>query len=90
MRIVAELSAYPIKDDAIPDIIRFIQDLRSKPGLEIVTNQMSTQLRGEFGDVTAAINETMRKAMEEQDKLLVVAKYLNIDLPVASTPHVTG
>jgi len=89
MRIVAELSAYPIKEDAIPDIIRFIHDLRGKPGLEVVTNQMSTQLRGEFEDVTAAINDTMRKAMAEQDKLLVVAKYLNIDLPIASAPHVS-
>ena len=55
MKIVADLSLYPLKDGPVPEIIRFIRDIREQDGIEIVTNQLSTQLRGEFEAVTGAI-----------------------------------
>ena len=42
------MSLYPLKDGPIPTIIEFIKDLRGQDGIEIVTNQLGTQLRGEF------------------------------------------
>lgn len=89
MRIVAELSMYPLNDDPVPAIIDFIHELRARDGLEIVTNQMSTQLRGEYDDVTSAVNGCMRVAMTALDKVVLVVKYLNIDLPIASDPSLT-
>ena len=86
MRIVAELSLYPLNDDPVPAIIGFIHELHAREGLEIVTNQMSTQLRGDYDAVTGAINECMRGAMSALDKVVVVVKYLNIDLPIAGEP----
>ena len=86
MRIVAELSLYPLDGDPIPAIIGFINELSSHDGLEVVTNQMSTQIRGGFDEVTRAVNETMRRTMAESDAAVLVVKYLNIDLPIASEP----
>ncbi len=63
MKIVADLSLYPLKDGPVPEIIRFIKDIREQDGIEIVTNQLSTQLRGEFEAVTGAINHCMRAVM---------------------------
>ena len=57
MQIVAEMSLYPLKNGAVPDIIEFIRELRRQEGIEIVSNQLSTQLRGEFEAVTGAVNE---------------------------------
>jgi uncharacterized protein YqgV (UPF0045/DUF77 family) len=88
MRIVAELSMYPLNDNPIPAIVGFIHDLRGREGLEVVTNQLSTQLRGDFETVTGTVAECMRKAMSSLDKVVVVVKYLNIDLPIASEPFV--
>jgi uncharacterized protein YqgV (UPF0045/DUF77 family) len=90
MRIVADLSLYPLKDGPVPEIIRFIKDIREQEGIEIVTNQLSTQLRGEFEAVTGAINRCMRAVMAASSNTVVlVVKYLNVDLEIARAPSLT-
>jgi uncharacterized protein YqgV (UPF0045/DUF77 family) len=89
MKIVADMSLYPLKDGPIPDIIEFIKELQVQRGIEIVTNQLGTQLRGEFEAVTAAINNCMRKAMEAPNTVILVVKYLNIDAEINREPSLT-
>lgn len=89
MKIVADMSLYPLKDGPIPNIIEFIKELRVQEGIEIVTNQLGTQLRGEFDAVTGAINFCMRKAMEAPNTVVLVVKYLNIDVELKRTPSLT-
>ncbi len=89
MKIVADLSLYPLKDGPIPNIIEFIKELQIQDGIEIVTNQLGTQLRGEFEAVTGAINHCMRKAMESPNTVVLVVKYLNIDVELKREPSLT-
>jgi uncharacterized protein YqgV (UPF0045/DUF77 family) len=89
MKIVADMSLYPLRDGPIPSIIEFIRDLREQDGVEIVTNQLGTQLRGEFGAVTGAINQCMRKAMQAPNTVVLVVKYLNIDVELHRAPSLT-
>ena len=89
MKIVADMSLYPLKDGPIPTIIEFIEDLQLQPGIEVVTNQLGTQLRGEFDAVTNAINLCMRKTMKASNTIVLVVKYLNIDVEVDRTPSLT-
>ena len=89
MKIVADMSLYPLKDGPIPDIIEFIRELQVQEGIEIVTNQLGTQLRGEFEAVTGAINNCMRKAMEAPNTVILVVKYLNIDAEINREPSLT-
>lgn len=89
MKIVADMSLYPLRDGPIPRIIEFIKDLRDQDGIEIVTNQLGTQLRGEFEAVTGAINHCMRKAMETPNTVVLVVKYLNIDVELQREPSLT-
>jgi len=89
MKIVADMSLYPLKDGPVPDIIGFIEDLQDQAGIEIVTNQLSTQLRGEFEAVTGAIQYCLRQAMEAPNTVVLVVKYLNVDLELARTPSLT-
>jgi uncharacterized protein YqgV (UPF0045/DUF77 family) len=72
MNIVADMSLYPLKDGPVPTIIDFIEELRRQDGIEIVTNQLSTQLRGEFDAVTQAINNCMRKVMAAPNTVVLV------------------
>ncbi|MGA9574718.1 MAG: hypothetical protein WBS20_12310 [Lysobacterales bacterium] len=89
MKIVADMSLYPLKDGPVPNIIEFIEALRSQDGIEIVTNQLGSQLHGEFEAVTGAINHCMRKAMEAPNTVILVVKYLNIDVDLKRTPSLT-
>ena len=89
MNIVADLSLYPLKDGPIPEIIDFIGEMRKQDGIEIVTNQLSTQLRGEFEAVTGAINHCMRMTMAAPNTMVLIVKYLNVDLEIGQTPSLT-
>lgn len=90
MKIVADLSLYPLKDGPVPEIIRFIKGIRQQQGIEIVTNQLSTQLRGDFDAVTGAINHCMREVMEAScNTVVLVVKYLNVDLEIGRLPTLT-
>lgn len=85
----AELSMYPLDSDYIPPIIDFINDLRQQPGVEVLTNQMSTQLRGEFDAVHAAIQAAMRAAMQRPGRVVFSVKYLNTGLEIDRPPTLT-
>lgn len=89
MIIVADLSLYPLKDGPIPDIIDFIQELRGQPGLEIVSNQLSTQIRGEFAAVTGAVNRCLKRSMAAPNTVVLIVKYLNIDADIGRAPTLT-
>jgi len=89
MKIVADMSLYPLKDGPVPNIIEFIKEMQVQNGIEIVSNQLSSQLRGEFEAVTAAINHCMRKAMQAPNTVVLVVKYLNIDVELERAPSLT-
>ena len=89
MNIVADLSLYPLKSGPVPTIIEFIREMREQPGIEIITNQLSTQLRGDFEAVTGAINHCMRQAMQADNTVVLVVKYLNVDLEIGRQPSLT-
>jgi uncharacterized protein YqgV (UPF0045/DUF77 family) len=89
MKIVADMSLYPLKNEPVPDIIEFIRALRDRPGLDVVSNQLSTQVSGPFEAVTAAVNHCMRKAMERPETVVLVVKYLNIERELDRAPTLT-
>jgi uncharacterized protein YqgV (UPF0045/DUF77 family) len=88
MRITVELSLYPLDPGFVGPITDFIRELRTTPELEVVTNAMSTQVRGEFEAVTTAINRCARNAMSGEHPVVLVAKYINADLDIAHAPKV--
>ena len=61
MRVAADISLYPIADDFIPPIDDVIERLNTHDSLDVITNAMSTQIRGEYDDVMAAIDQEIRK-----------------------------
>ncbi|GMW08160.1 MAG: YkoF family thiamine/hydroxymethylpyrimidine-binding protein [Gammaproteobacteria bacterium] len=87
MRITAEISLYPLADDFVGDIREFIRQLRREPGLEIISNQLSTQLRGEYAAVTGAIGRCMAESMRQGGPMVFVVKYISADLPIGTPPR---
>ncbi len=88
IRITAEISLYPLNENFVADIREFVQLLREQLGIELITNQMSTQLTGEYDAVTGAVQRCMRQSMERHGTMVFVVKYLNADLEIASEPQI--
>lgn len=77
MRVAADISLYPLDADFIPPIKDVIERLNRYPELEVVTNPMSTQLRGEYDDVMAALKSEIGTTFETNPKVVFVLKILN-------------
>jgi uncharacterized protein YqgV (UPF0045/DUF77 family) len=77
VRVAVDISLYPLDADFIPPIKDVIERLNGYPGLEVVTNPMSTQLRGEFDEVMAALNREIGTTFEQVPKAVFVIKILN-------------
>jgi len=88
MKITVDISLYPLNSDYLPAIKAFIRRLRGFDGLELVTNQLSTQVRGEFGQVTTALNSCMHDSMQSGQKMVFVTRYLNSDLEIGRLPDI--
>ena len=88
MIITVDISMYPLDSDYKPSIKSFIRKLRRFGGLELMTNQLSTQVRGDFDLVTRAINDCMKESMQTETRVVFVARYLNVDLAISRLPDI--
>ena len=77
MRVAVDISLYPLDAEFIPPIKNVIERLNAYPGLEVVTNPMSTQLRGEYDDVMVALNKEIRTTFDQVPKAVFAMKILN-------------
>ncbi len=80
MKLTAEMSLYPIQEEYIAVIQGFIDVLRERSDLEIVTNAMSTQVCGDYDRVFAAISETLAATTRRFGKQVLVVKFIPWEL----------
>jgi len=88
MKITVDISMYPLDANYKPAIKAFIRKLRACEGLTLVTNQLSTQINGDYEAVTSALNGCIRDSMQAQNKVVFVTRYLNADLDIAQLPDI--
>jgi uncharacterized protein YqgV (UPF0045/DUF77 family) len=88
MQITVDISMYPLDADYKPAIKAFIRDLRNCPSLHLVTNQLSTQVTGEYLAVTGAINDCMQRAMHHDATVVFAVRYVNRGLDISSLPEI--
>jgi len=84
--ITAEISMYPLTTEPIGPIVSFIHALRAEPGVTVLTNQVSTQVEGEFSAVTGALNRCLSGAMAMDGTVVFAVKYINRRLDIGTTP----
>ncbi len=77
MRVAVDISLYPLADDFIPPIQDVIERLNAISSVEVLTNAMSTQVRGEYEEVMAALNQEIKKTFEQCPKAVFAIKILN-------------
>ncbi len=86
MRITADMSLYPLTSEPIEKILAFIDTVESDGRLEIVVNQLSTQVRGELDVVMAVVTRAIERSFGAGGSQALVLKILNADLPIAEPP----
>jgi uncharacterized protein YqgV (UPF0045/DUF77 family) len=77
MKIAVDISLYPLDADFIPPIDDVIERLNSHSGLEVVTNPMSTQVRGDYDVVMSAVQQEVKTSFERIPKAVFAIKILN-------------
>ncbi len=77
MRVAVDISLYPLADDFIPPIKDVIDRLNANSSVDVATNAMSTQIRGEYDDVMAALNQEIKTTFEQCPKVVFAIKILN-------------
>jgi uncharacterized protein YqgV (UPF0045/DUF77 family) len=68
---------YPLADDFIPPIKDVIERLNANSSVEVATNKMSTQIRGDYDVVMAALNQEIKKTFDQCPKAVFAIKILN-------------
>jgi uncharacterized protein YqgV (UPF0045/DUF77 family) len=76
MHIAVEMSLYPLTEGYIPAIKDFIERIRARAGLKVVTNAMSTQVSGEMREVMRALEEEMAVTFSAGQRAVFVMKVL--------------
>jgi uncharacterized protein YqgV (UPF0045/DUF77 family) len=86
MRVTAEMSLYPLQGQPIDKILAFIETIHGEPRLEVVVNQLSTQVRGDLDVVMRTITQALERSFGAGGSQALVLKVLNADLPIGQPP----
>ena len=86
MRVTAEMSLYPLQGQPIEKILAFIETVTGEPRLEVVVNQLSTQVRGELDVVMGTITKALERSFGAGGSQALVLKILNADLSIGEPP----
>ena len=77
MRVAVDISLYPLDADFIPPIKDVIARLNAHDGIEVATNPMATQVRGEYADVMRILTDEIGTTFELVPKAVFAIKILN-------------
>lgn len=77
MHVAVDISLYPLDADYIPPIKDVIARLRAHSGIDIVTNPMSTQLRGDFEIVMNALRQEIRTTFQQLPHCVFAIRIIN-------------
>jgi uncharacterized protein YqgV (UPF0045/DUF77 family) len=77
MRVAVDISLYPLAEEFLTPIKDVIRRLNEHESVEVETNAMSTQIRGEYDDVMAVLEREIRQTFEQVPKAVFTVRILN-------------
>lgn len=78
MHIAVDISLYPLTEDYIPPIKGVIERLNGYDELDVETNPMSTQIRGDYDTVMHALATEMKRSFEQVPKSVFAIRVINL------------
>lgn len=85
MTVAVDISLYPLQEDFEPPIIDFIHHLRQVAGIEVHTNQLTTQISGEYTLVMDTLRDAMGHTFQQGGTYSFVLKVLNVAIEPGKT-----
>jgi uncharacterized protein YqgV (UPF0045/DUF77 family) len=79
MKLVVDISLYPLNEKYIAPIQAFIDRLNEDANLETSTSAASTIVEGEFEHVMSVLGREMKRTYSETGQAIFVCKFLNGD-----------
>jgi uncharacterized protein YqgV (UPF0045/DUF77 family) len=79
MKLVVEISLYPLAEQYIGPIKAFIERLNSYPEIQVMTSRTSSVVEGEYGSVMGILGKEMQRTHKEVGQAIFVCKFLNGD-----------
>ncbi|HMR44103.1 MAG TPA: YkoF family thiamine/hydroxymethylpyrimidine-binding protein [Saprospiraceae bacterium] len=80
MKVSVEISMYPLTPHYGTPILQFIEKLKSYPAIRVKSNDMSTQLFGDYDEVMAILTKEVKSAFQTDATVSMVVKMVNMDL----------
>lgn len=80
MKVAVEISMYPLSQDYEPPIVAFIKELKKVEGLQVVTNELSTQVAGDYELAMDTIKTAIHSTFTTVGTCSFVLKVLNVDI----------
>lgn len=80
MKVAVEISMYPLNEQYEAPIIAFIQNLRQEKNIEVATNELSTQVAGDYDLVMDTIKTAIGNTFRTAGTCSFVLKVLNVDI----------
>lgn len=77
MRVAVDISLYPLSDEWLGPVKDVIGRLNAYESLEVTTNPMSTQIRGEYADVMQALTNEIGTTFDKIPKAVFAVRILN-------------
>ena len=78
MKLSAELTLTPLKDDFIPTIKSFIKSIRESK-FTVLENPLSTQIYGDFDDLMAFLIPEIKAVFEKENAVILQIKLVKGD-----------
>lgn len=79
MKLVAEISMYPLKEQYIEPIQTFIDRLNTYENIKVVTSATNTLVSGDYLPTMQLLAEEMQRSHAEVGQAIFVCKFLNGD-----------
>tara|TARA_B100000780_G_scaffold231912_1_gene171800 strand:- start:4369 stop:4629 length:261 start_codon:yes stop_codon:yes gene_type:complete len=78
MKISAEITLTPLKDNYIPVIKKFIKSLRDL-NINILENPMSTQIYGDYDLLMSLLNKEIKNIFSQEKSIMINLKLVKGD-----------
>lgn len=85
MKVAADISLYPLQENFEPPIIDFIHHLRNIEGLQVHTNELTTQVSGDYTLVMNTLRDAMAHTFTQGGTYSFVIKVLNVAIEPGKT-----
>ncbi len=77
MRVAVDISLYPLAEEFLTPIQEVIRRFNEHDSVEVHTNAMSTQIRGEYDTVMHVLEREIKRTFEQVPKAVFAIRILN-------------